>query len=116
MATLTKIQLSESADGDGINITTTSPIDGSDTTIHTAGSGTTHFDEVTLYAYNDDTAERDLHLQWGDSADSIKTPIPPQAGLVLVVAGMLISDSNTITASADAANVVTVYGYAVRRS
>lgn len=116
MATLTKIQLSESADGDGINVSTASPIDGSDTLIHTAGSGTTHFDEVTLYAYNDDTQDRVLHLKWGDGADSIKMTIPAQAGLVLIAADLLISDGNTITASASAVDVVTIFGSAIRRS
>lgn len=114
MATMSKLMLSESADGDGINITTASPIDGSDTLIHTAVSGTTDKDLVTLFAYNDDTADRVLHLQWGDSADSIKQTIPAQSGLHVVCADLPISDGNTITASASAVNVVTVYGYVNR--
>jgi hypothetical protein len=114
MATMSKLPLSATADGDGVNITTASPIDGSDTVIHTAGSGTTNFDLVTLFAYNDDTVDRVLHLKWGDSADSIKLTIPFQAGLVLVCADLPIADSNTIEASASAVNVVTVYGYVNR--
>lgn len=113
-ATMSKLMLSETADGDGINITTASPIDGSDTTIHTAVSGTTDKDLVTLFAYNDDTVARVLHLQWGDSADSIKQSIAPQSGLELIVADLPISDGNTITASASAVNVITVYGYVNR--
>lgn len=116
MPTLTKITLSPQADGDGIRVGTLSPIDGSDTTIHTAQSGTSHFDEVTLFAYNKNSSAVDLHLQWGDSTDAIITPIPALSGLVLVVSGLLICDSNVVTASASVVDVVTVYGYAIRRS
>lgn len=116
MATLTKITLSPEADGDGIRVSTLQPIDGSDTTIHTAQSGTTHHDYVTLFAYNKHTAAVDLHLKWGDSTDAVITPIPSLSGLVLVVADLPICDSNVITASASTVDVVTVYGYAIRRS
>lgn len=110
MATISKIQLSASADGDGIRVSTASPIDGSDTTIHTAVSGTTDIDLVTLYAYNNHTASVVLHLQWGDSTDSIKQTLAPQDGLVLLVADMAISDSNVVTASASTVDVVTIFG------
>jgi hypothetical protein len=114
MATMSKLMLSESPDGDGINITTASPIDGSDTLIHTAVSGTTDKDLVTLFAYNDDTVDRVLHLKWGDSTDPIKQPIAAQSGLVLVSPDLPISDGNTIEASASAVNVITLYGYVNR--
>lgn len=114
MSTMDKIMLSASPDGDGINIGTLSPIDGSDTTVHTAGSGTTDLDLVTLFAYNDHSAAVVLHLQWGDSADSIKVSIPNQAGLVLIAADLPISDSNVITASAATVDVIAIYGYVNR--
>lgn len=110
MATISKIMLSASADGDGIEVTTLSPIDGSDTLIHTAGTGTTDKDLVTLYAYNDHTDAVTLHLKWGDGSDSIKQSIPHQCGLVLVVADLPISDANTIEASASTVNVITIFG------
>lgn len=110
MAEMDIIMLSASADGDGVNITTASPIDGSDTTIHTAGSGTTDMDLVTLYAYNDHSAAVVLHLQWGDTTDSIKVSIPSQAGLFLICEDQPISDSNVITASAATVDVITLYG------
>jgi hypothetical protein len=114
MATMSKLMLSESADGDGINITTASPIDGSDTLIHTAVSGTTDKDLVTLFAYNDHTAAVVLHLKWGDTTDSIKLSVSPQAGLALIVADLPISDGNTIAASAATVDVITIYGYVNR--
>ena len=113
MATMSKIMLSESPDGDGIEVTTASPIDGSDTLIHTAVSGTTDTHLVTLWCYNDDTAARVLHLKWGDGGDSIKQTIPPQAGLVPVTYKLPIRDGNTITASASAVNMLWIYGEAV---
>lgn len=113
-ATMSKLMLSESADGDGINITTAAPIDGTDTLIHTAVTGTTDKDLVTLFAYNDHTDAVVLHLKWGDTTDSIKQSIPAQSGLVLVTADLPISDGNTITASASTTDVVTVYGYVNR--
>lgn len=116
MATLTKITLSPQADGDGIRVSTLAPIDGTDTTIHTAQSGTTHHDYVTLFAYNKHTADVSLELQWGDSTDPIIQTIPFKAGLVLLCADMPICDSNVITASAGTVDVITIYGYAVRRS
>lgn len=114
MATMSKLMLSESPDGDGILVTTASPIDGSDTTIHTAVSGTTDMDLVTLFAYNDDTAARALHLKWGGGSASVKQGIPPQAGLTLLVADLPINNAGTIEASAEVANVVTVFGYVNR--
>jgi hypothetical protein len=115
MATMSKVMLSESPDGDGILITTSAPIDGSDTLIHTAGSGTTNKDLVTLFAYNDDDVPQDLHLKWGDTAQSIKVTIPSRSGLSLLVADLPISDGNTIEGSTTPdGSVVTVYGYVNR--
>lgn len=110
MATMSKLMLSESPDGDGILVTTAAPIDGSDTLIHTAVSGTTDKDLVTLYAYNDDTVQRVLHVKWGDGSVSIKQAIQPQQGLTLIAADLPISDGNTIEASASATSKIVVFG------
>lgn len=113
-STMDKIMLSASADGDGIRISTASPIDGSDTTIHTAGAGTTDLDLVTLFASNAGSTMKRLHVKWGDTTDSIIVPVEPQAGLVLIVADLPISDSNVVTASAETVDVITVFGYVNR--
>lgn len=112
-ATMSKETLSPQADGDGIRIGTLSPIDGSDTTIHTAGASP-DLDLVTLFAYNKHTAAVDLHLQWGDTTDPIIVTIPNKDGLKLIVADLPIGDSNVITASASVVDVVTLYGYVNR--
>ena len=61
-ATATKIKLSGSTDGQGIKVGTASPLDGSDTTVHTAGAGTTDYDLVTLFAVNPSAADIELFL------------------------------------------------------
>ena len=116
MPKLTLITLSPQPDGDGIRVGTSAPIDGTDTLIHTAQSGTSHFDIVTLYAYNKHTADVSLELKWGDSTDPIIQTIPFKSGLVLIVSDLLICDANTIEASASVVDVVTIYGNVKRRS
>lgn len=117
MATMSKLTLSGSTNGRGIKVTTASPIDGSDTTIHTAVTGTSDTDLITLFAYNDDTVDRDLHLGWGgttDPDDFIIQTIPPKEGLTLVVADLPLRNSLVVVASASAANVIVIYGYVNR--
>jgi len=117
VATMSKIPLSGSTNGRGIKVTTVSPIDGSDTTIHTGVSGTTDTDYVTLYAYNDDTVTRTLELGWGgtsDPDDIISTDIPALSGLVLVVSDLPIRNGLVVVASASAANKVMVHGHVTR--
>jgi hypothetical protein len=117
MATMSKIPLSGSTNGRGIKVATASPIDGSDTTIHTGVTGTTDTDYVTLYAYNDDSVARDLHLAWGgttDPDDLIIVTIQPKAGLELVVADLPIRNSLVVVASGSAANVLVIYGHVTR--
>lgn len=117
MATMSKIPLSGSTNGRGIKVTTASPIDGSDTTIHTGVTGTTDTDYVTLYAYNDDTVTRELHLGWGgttDPDDLIILEIPPKVGLVSVAYNLPIRNSLVVVASASAANVITIHGHVTR--
>lgn len=117
MATMSKLTLSGSTNGRGIKVTTVSPIDGSDTTIHTAVSGTTDTDLITLFAYNHDTVARDLWLGWGGTTvpdDIIVTHLPAQGGLILITADMPLRNSLVVVASASAANVVMIFGYVNR--
>jgi hypothetical protein len=119
MATMTKIPLSASTHGRAIKVTTASPIDGSDTTIHQAVNDATLKDHITLYAYNDDTVERILWIAWGgttDPDDLVLYPVPPQSGPILLCEGRILRNNLTITASASTANVITVYGEVIRES
>jgi hypothetical protein len=106
--------LSGSTHGRGIKVTTVSPIDGSDTTIHQAVNSATDIDLVTLFAYNDDSSSRELELGWGGTTnvdDSIALSIPSRSGLVLVTADLPLRNNLIIVASAAAANVIVIFGY-----
>lgn len=117
MATMSRIKLSGSTDYKGIKVTTVAPVDGSDTAIHTAVTGTTDTDLVTLWAYNDDVVSRSLHLGWGGTTDPdnfIIQTVSAQSGLVLVTFKLALQNSLAIVASASVANVIVVYGYVDR--
>lgn len=114
MASMSRLMLSASADGDPITIATLAPIDGSDTLLHTGITGTTDIDHVTLFAYNDDTVAVTLHVKYGDGSISVKQAIPPQAGWVLIAADAPINDGNTIEAAATTINKIIVQGYVTR--
>lgn len=117
MATMSKIPLSGSTNGRGIKVTTVAPIDGSDTTIHTAVTGTSDTDYITLFAYNDDTVTRQLHLGWGgttDPDDFVIVDIPSQAGLVPVVIDLPLRNALVVVASGSAVNVLVIYGHVTR--
>lgn len=117
MATLSKLTLSGSTNGRGIKVTTASPIDGSDTTIHTAVTGTADTDLITLFAYNDSDNTVTLHLGWGgttDPDDLIIVDVPSREGLQLIVADLPLRNSLVVVASASSANVITIHGYVNR--
>ncbi len=113
----TKIPFSGSTDYRGIKVTTASPIDGSDTTIHTAINSDPDYDAITIFAYNDDSVSRALHLGWGgtsDPDDLIIVSIPSQSGLVLVTADLPLRSGLVVVASAASANVIVLFGYVNR--
>lgn len=114
MPTMSKQPLSASTHGRGVKVTTVAPIDGSDTTIHTAVNSTTDRDEITLFAYNDSTDYVRLEVAWGgttDPDDLIILDVPPRQGLVPVVIDLLLRNNLVIVASASSANVVTIHGW-----
>lgn len=113
MATAVKRKLSGSTDGRGIKVVATAS---AGTTIHTAVAGTTAgtYDEVWLFAYNSDTANRLLTIQFGGTTtpdDDIKVTIPFQTGLMLIIPGLILQNGSIVKAYADAANVVTIQGF-----
>jgi hypothetical protein len=84
--------------------------------IHTAIAGTTDFDEVTLFAYNNGTETETLTFEWGGvtAADQMILHIPAQSGDMYCVAGRLLQNGLTITAFASEESVVTVHGFVNR--
>ena len=114
MATFTKKKLSGSTDGLAIKVTGTGT--GSTVTVHTAVSGTTTgvFDEIWLYANNTSASAVKLTLEWGTAtaADgNIELTIAAEAGLVLVVPGLILQNSKVVKAFAGTADVILLSGF-----
>lgn len=114
MATFTKLKLSGSTDGKGIKIIQTAT---EGNTIHTAHA--TALDEIWLYAVNSSTNDVKLTIEWGENTvpdGNIESIIPGEFGLVLVVPGLLLTNSLNIKAFADTANVIIIHGFVNRIS
>jgi hypothetical protein len=109
MPTITPIHASASTNGKAIKVSATaSP----GTSIHQATNTAGNFDDITLYAYNSDSADRELTLQWGGVAtpdNDIKVTVPAKAGLFCVVSGLRLDGGQSVLAyCAAAANVITI--------
>ena len=114
MATFTKKKLSGSTDGMGIKVTGTSTA--ATVTVHAAVAGTTAgvFDEIWLYANNTSTSAVKLTLEWGTAtaADgNIELTIAAEAGLVLVVPGLILQNAKVVKAFAGTADVILLSGF-----
>jgi hypothetical protein len=111
--TIYKRKLSGSTDGRGVKVVATAS---AGTTIHTAVAGTTAgtFDEVWIWAYNSHTSAVLLTIQFGGTTspdDDIKVTIPSQAGLMMVLPGLILQNGDIVKAYAGTANVVILFGY-----
>lgn len=115
MATFTKTLLSGSTNGKAIKVAATAT---AGTTIHTAVSGTSSFDEIWLYAHNSSASTVKLTLEWGEATapdGNIEINIGAEGtGLVLVAPGILLQNSLVVKAFAATANVITLTGYVNR--
>ena len=112
MATFSKELLSGSTDGKNVKVVATAT---AGTTIHPAHASAT--DEVWLYAMNTDSSDRKLTLEYGGTTspdDLTEVTIEAEAGWVLVIPGLLLTNSLVIKAFAAAANVVEVNGFVNR--
>lgn len=115
MATFSKTKLSASTDGRAIKV---AAIATAGTLLHTASVtvGTMH--EVWLYAMNTDTTSHKLTIEFGGTTapdDLIEVTVPAEGGLMLVAPGLLLMGNASplaVRAFADAANVVTIHGFA----
>jgi len=114
MATFTKKKLSGSTDGLAIKVTGANS--GAAVTVHTAVAGTTAgvFDEIWLYANNTSTSAVKLTLEWGTAtaADgNIELTIAAEAGLVLVIPGLILQNAKVVKAFAGTADVILLSGF-----
>lgn len=115
MASITKEFLSGSTNGRPVKIAATAT---PGTTLHTAPSGTTSKDEVTVYLSNTDTVERSVTVEFGGTTspdDHMRFLVPP-GETILAVPGIPINNGLLVRAFAAAANVVTATGYVNRIS
>lgn len=113
MAIHTKALLSGATNGRPIKVVATST---PGTTIHTAVSGTTagQYDEIWVWAFNSDTVDRKLTIEFGGTTspdDTIEKTITAEAGLTLIVPGLLLNNGCIVRAFAASANVVMCVGY-----
>jgi hypothetical protein len=117
MATFSKLVLSGSTDGRPIKVAQTAT---AGTTLHTGSATATTFDELWLYATNDDSADILLTIEFGGVSnpdDLIRQTIPSRSGLTLVVAGLVIKGNATplvVRAFAATADEIMISGYVNR--
>jgi hypothetical protein len=113
MATFSKIPLSGSTNGRGIQVAETAT---PGTLIHTSVTGTTSFDELWIYAVNISTSAVKLTVEYGgtEGADNIELTIPGESGLTLVIPGLFLNNAQVIRAFAATTNVLSIHGYVNR--
>jgi len=114
MATYEKRLLSGSTNGKAIKVAATAT---AGTLINTAVSGTSDLDEIWIYAQNTSGSSVKLTLEWGGVAapdDLIEVTVLPEAGLVTVVAGLLLNNALVLRAFAGTADVITIHGFVNR--
>jgi hypothetical protein len=120
MANYTKLNLSASTGGMPVKVAATAT---AGTTIHTTGTSVSALDEIWLYANNTDTSDRKLTIEYGGTTSPdnlIEVTVPAEAGLVLVIPGLLLAgdgtSGRTVAAFAATANVINITGYINRIS
>lgn len=119
MAEITKLKFSGSTNNRPIKVVATAS---AGTTIHTASTVDTEYDEIWLYATNNDTANRDLTIEFGGTSnpdDRIQASIPFKTGLYLIIPGIPLQGNATapiVRAYASAANVISISGWVNRIS
>lgn len=116
MATFTKEKLSGSTNGKQIKVVATAT---TGTTIHTAQSGTTYWDEIWIYAVNSSTSSVKLTIEWGETAapdGHVEVTLPGESGYTLIVPGLILQNSLVVSAFAGTADVILINGYVNRIS
>jgi len=115
MATFSKIPFSGSTNGKAILVSQTAT---AGNLIHTAQSGTSGLDEIWLYASNNGATTVKLTVEYGgvNAADHIELNIPGESGLVLVVPGLVLNNTQVVRAFAGTTNVISISGYVNRIS
>ncbi len=108
--TFTKLKLSSSTDGMGISLGNSSP----GNLIHTASA--TALDEIWAWCQNTSTTAVKVTVEYGGAtaAQNIEVTVPGESGLLLVVPGLILTNSLTVKAFAGTTSVLTIHGYVNR--
>ena len=112
MATFSKQLLSGSTNGKQIKVVQTAT---AGTTIHTAHA--TALDEIWIYAVNSSASSVKLTIEYGEATapdGNIEVTVLPEAGLVTIVPGLILTGSLVVKAFAGTANVIMLSGYVNR--
>jgi len=112
MATYSKEKLTGASHGLNNKIAATSS---AGDTVHTSHG--TALDEIWLYACNTSASDVKLTVEWGATSDDerlTEVTIGAEAGWVLVIPGLLLTNSLVVKAFAATTNVVNVNGYVNR--
>ena len=112
MATYTRNKLSGSSNGKSVKIVATAT---AGTTIHTAVSGTSSWEEVYVWFTNTDSSARTLTIEYGGVTDPdnliVKAySLPANSPPIPILTGQILQNSLVIAAFASAANVVLATG------
>lgn len=111
MATFTKRILSGSTDGKQIKVAASAT---PGTTIHTAVTGTTDFDEVWIYAVNSSASDVKLTIEWGEATapdGNIEFTVTAEDGLKVIIPGLILQNAAVVKAFAGTANVILISGF-----
>ena len=116
MATVAKLRLSGSSDGEPVIITATSSTNA--ITIHTCATSAEDntYDEVYLWGYNNTSGTVDLTVEYGDTSHPVVQTLTGKAGKTLVLPGLIGNTSLVIKAFKSSASVVGVSGFVNRIS
>jgi hypothetical protein len=111
-----KRALSESSDGRGVKVATTSS---PGTLIHTALQNVAgnEWDEVWLRAVNTSGSPVKLTIEWGGTTspdDQVEVTIPAESGFTEVIPGHVLHNAKEVRAFADTANVLVLHGFVNR--
>lgn len=112
MATFSKQLLSGSTNGKGVLVVATAT---AGTTIHTAHA--TALDEIWIYAVNTHSSAIKLTIEYGEATEpngNIELTVQPEAGLVTVLPGLLLTGSLVVKAFAATASEIVLHGFVNR--
>ncbi len=116
MATYTRTLLSGSTNGKSIKVVATATLG---TTIHTALTGTTGFDEIYAWVTNTSGSAVPLTIEYGGVTDPDNLivkglTIPANSPPIPILTGEVLQNGLAVTAFAGTANVLLITGYVNR--